>query len=156
MQACRYVYDPTTTPRDNDKIVVYFDHDVKRLQTERARKVIAHLETLQQDDLNEESVLFFKWVVLHHLSSNQIYAQALLNFFHSKGLLKGKKTVHNPVKQMKGRYLVLFTMGSGKKKHTFAKVYNSIRELKTDTGKKPSQIKRKELQGKTNMSCSPL
>ena len=77
----------------------------------------------------------------------------LLEFFHSKGLLKGKKTIHNPVKQMKGRYLVVFTMGNGDKQHTFAKVYNSIRELKTDTGKKPSQIKRKDLQG---LSCSSL
>ena len=44
-------------------------------------------------------------------------------------------------------------MGNGDKQHTFAKVYNSIRELKTDTGKKPSQIKRKDLQG---LSCSSL
>ena len=150
MEACRYIYDPT---RESEHFVVCFDQDERKLQGERSQKVIAHLETLGQDDLNEESVLFFKWVVLHHLSCNQFYAQDLLEFFHSKGLLKGKKTIHNPVKQMKGRYLVVFTMGNGDKQHTFAKVYNSIRELKTDTGKKPSQIKRKDLQG---LSCSSL
>jgi len=44
--------------------------------------------------------------------------------------------VINPQKQMKERYLVLFSMNG----HVFTKTYNSIRELKADTGKKPSQI----------------
>ena len=154
MQSCRYVYDPTC---DNEKFVIYFDQNARKLQGQRSQRVIAHLETLEQDDLNEESVLFFKWLVMHHLSScNCFYAQNLLEFFHSKGLLKGKKTVDNPVKQLKGRYLVVFSMGKGDKQHTFAKIYNSIRELKVDTGKKPSEIKRKVLQGKTDLSCSSL
>ena len=83
----------------------------------------------------------------------QPYTEALLGFFHSKGLLKGKKTVVNPVKQMKGRYLVVYTMGHGDKQHTFARTYNSIREIKTDTGKKPSQIKR---QPTKNVICELL
>ena len=38
----------------------------------------------------------------------------------------------------KHRYLVVFSMGN----QVFAKRYNSIRELKCDTGKRPSQIQR--------------
>ena len=78
-------------------------------------------------------------LLVHHLSScNRDYADALLQFFHSSGLLIGKSSVDNPVKQMKHRYLVVFSMGS----QVFAKRYSSIRELKIDTGKRPSQIKR--------------
>ena len=151
MEACRYIYDPT---RESEHFVVCFDQDERKLQSERSQRVIAHLETLGQDDLNEESVLFFKWVVLHHLGGcNRFYAQDLLEFFHSKGLLKGKKTVDNPVKQLKGRYLVVYTMGHGDKQHTFARTYNSIREIKTDTGKKPSQIKRQNIK---EVMCSHL
>ena len=142
IETCRFVYDPTTVPRDSAKFVVYFDQDARAEQLLRADRVIQHLEALEEPDLKEESALFFKWVVLHHLSScNKEYAQALLEHFHSKGLLKGKSTVDNPVKQLKHRYLVVFSMGS----QTFAKRYNSIRELKTDTGKRPSQIQRSAL-----------
>ena len=143
MEACHAFYDPTEA---NAQFIVHFDQDEKQEQRQRAAKVIAHLETLDAEALAQESVQFFKWVVLHHLGGcNRFYAQDLLEFFHSKGLLKGKKTVDNPVKQLKGRYLVVFTMGHGDKQHTFAKVYNSIREIKTDTGKKPSQIKRQKI-----------
>ena len=41
--------------------------------------------------------------------------------------------------QRKQRYLVMFTMNG----HVFTKTYNSIRELRADTGKKPSQIRSK-------------
>ena len=147
IETCRFVYDPTTVPRDSAKFVVYFDQDARAEQLLRADRVIQHLESLNEEpcqttDLKEESALFFRWLVLHHLSScNKEYAQALLEHFHSKGLLKGKRTVDNPVKQLKHRYLVVFSMGS----QTFAKRYNSIRELKTDTGKRPSQIQRSAL-----------
>ena len=142
METCRFVYDPTTVPRDSAKFVVYFDQDARAEQLLRADRVIQHLEALEEPDLKEESALFFRWLVLHHLSScNTDYAQTLLEHFHSKGLLKGKSTVDNPVKQLKHRYLGVFSMGS----QTFAKRYNSIRELKTDTGKRPSQIQRSAL-----------
>ena len=142
IETCQYVYDPTTVPRDSAKFVVYFDQDARAEQLLRVDRVIQHLESLQISELKEESALFFKWLVLHHMSScNTDYAQVLLEHFHSKGLLLGKSTVDNPVKQLKHRYLVVFSMGS----QTFAKRYNSIRELKTDTGKRPSQIQRSAL-----------
>ena len=153
IETCRYVYDPTTVPRDSAKFVVYFDQDARAEQLLRAGRVIQHLEALEEPDLKEESALFFKWLVLHHLSScNTDYAQALLEHFHSKGLLKGKSTVDNPVKQLKHRYLVVFSMGS----QTFAKRYNSIRELKTDTGKRPSQIQRSALTKNPEETISSL
>ena len=136
MQSCRYFYDPTDP---DGGFTLFFDQDAKREQIEKAAKVISYLESLNHEALAEESILFFKWLVLHRLSlEHEHYGQALLDFFHSKGLLKGKKTVDNPVKQLKPRYLVVFTMDG----HTFARTYNSIREIKADTGKKPSQIKR--------------
>ena len=146
MQACHHFYDPTEA---EPQFVVYFE-GADEAHKQRAEKVIAHLKSLDVDVLAEQSVLFFKWIVLHRLSPEfQPYTEALLGFFHSKGLLKGKKTVVNPVKQMKGRYFVMYTMGG----HTFAKTYNSIREIKTDTGKKPSQIKR---QPTKNVICELL
>ena len=150
MQACHHFYDPTEA---EPQFVVCFEGG-DEAHTKHAEKVIAHLESLDVDVLAEQSVLFFKWIVLHRLSPEfQPYTEALLGFFHNKGLLKGKKTVVNPVKQMKGRYLVVYTMGHGDKQHTFARTYNSIREIKTDTGKKPSQIKR---QPTKNVICELL
>ena len=106
---------------------------------DRSERVIAHLEQLEPELLLEESIRFFKWVVLYITTdSNLLYAERLLDYFHSKGLLLHKQEVNNPVKQQTQRYLVIFTM----KGHVFAKTYNSIRELRADTGKKPSQIKR--------------
>ena len=151
MQACHHFYDPTEA---EPQFVVCFEQDERHEHKKRAGKVIAHLKSLDVDVLAEQSVLFFKWIVLHRLSPEfQPYTGALLGFFHSKGLLTGKKTVINPVKQLKGRYLVMYTMGHGDKQHTFARTYNSIRELKTDTGKKPSQIKRQKIK---DVMCSPL
>ena len=149
IEACRYVYDPTTDPRDKTKLIIYFDSDERKIQEKRAHRVVVYLDSLAEDELKEESALFFKWLVLHHLSScNRHYAHALLQYFHSEGLLTGKRTVDNPVKQLKHRYLVVFSMGS----QVFAKRYNSIRELKIDTGKRPSQIQRCT----TDMTCQAL
>ena len=53
------------------------------------------------------------------------------------------------MKQMKKRYLVVFSMGN----HVFARTYNSIRELKTDTGKRPCQIRRTRAH---ELTCNPL
>lgn len=137
MQACRYIYNPLES--EEFTFIVCFDQDAEPEQEQRAAKVIAHLESLEADALADESVKFFKWLVLYRLSEcNTLYAQLLLDHFHSKGLLLCKRSVHNPTKQMKARYLVMFTLGG----HTFAKAYNSIRELKADTGRKPSQIRR--------------
>ena len=115
MQACHHFYDPTEA---EPQFVVCFE-GADEAHTKRAEKVIAHLKSLDVDVLAEQSVLFFKWIVLHRLSPEfQPYTEALLGFFHSKGLLKGKKTVVNPVKQLKPRYLVVFTMGG----HTFTRL----------------------------------
>ena len=147
MEACHAFYDPTEA---NAQFIIHFDQDVKQEQRQRAAKVIAHLETLDAEALAQESVQFFKWVVLHRLSpEQQPYTEALLEFFHGKDMLTCKSSVVNPVKQLKGRYLVVYTMGG----HTFARTYNSIREIKTDTGKKPSQIKRQNIK---EVMCSHL
>ena len=149
IEACRYVYDPTTEPRDQTKFIIYFDENERKIQEKRAQRVIAYLDSLAEDVLKEESALFFKWLVMHHLSiCNRHYAHALLQYFHIQGLLKGKETIDNPVKQLKHRYLVVFSMGS----QVFVKRYNSIRELKCDTGKRPSQIQRCT----TDMICQAL
>eukprot|EP01043_Picozoa_sp_COSAG02_P066990 COSAG02_NODE_10609_length_1901_cov_1.169256_2_plen_162_part_00 len=149
IEICRSVYDPTSQPRDSAPFVVHFDQDAKAEQSKRADRVIQHLRSLGNASLKEESAVFFRWLVLHHLSScNQHYARTLLQFFHSEGLLLGKSSVDNPVKQLKHRYLVVFSMG----KQTFAKRYNSIRELKVDTGKRPTQIQRCT----TDLKCQTL
>jgi hypothetical protein len=137
MESCFYVYDPTDKQA---KFVVYFDQDSKQMQHDHAQRVIVHLNTLSKDSLAQESIEFFKWIVLHKLGCDSThYAQLLLDYFHEHELLTCKKTIDNPVKQMKARYLVVFTMGN----QTFARTYNSIRELKVDTGKRPCQIQRK-------------
>ena len=146
MEACNYFYDPTD---ENAQFIVYFDQDAKQDQSERAGKVIEHLESLDMEALKEESVQFFKWLVMYRLSlEHEHYCQLLLDFFHSKGLLKMKASVVNPIKQLKGRYCVVYTMGG----RTFTRTYNSIRELRVDTGKKPSQIKRQKME---DVMCSP-
>ena len=147
MESCAYFYDPT----DPDaKFILYFDQNAKQEQSKRAAKVVAHLESLSHGDLAEESIQFFKWLVQHRLShEHQQYSQTLLNYFHSKRLLELKQGVVNPVKQLKRRYCVVYSMGS----HTFTATYNSIREIKADTGKKPSQIKR---QNTKDVMCAPL
>jgi hypothetical protein len=147
MESCDYFYDPT----DPDaKFILYFDQDAAQEQSERSTKVIAHLESLGHEALVEESIQFFRWLVQHHLSlEHQHYCQPLLDYFHSKGLLELKKSVVNPVKQLKRRYCVVYSMGG----HTFTTTYNSIREIKADTGRKPSQIKR---QNTKDVVCAPL
>eukprot|EP01047_Picozoa_sp_COSAG01_P033355 COSAG01_NODE_2448_length_7682_cov_10.409600_13_plen_151_part_00 len=145
MQVCRYVYDPT----ERTKFVVSFETDYQVL---RAERVIAHLRTLSNDDLHEEAIQFFKWLILHHVADFK-YAEALLAFFHSQNLLLHKSAIHNPQKQRMKRYLVIFTMKSPVREHVFSKTYNSIRELKADTGKKPSQI---ICQPSANLFCEIL
>ena len=147
MESCAYFYDPTDPDAE---FILYFDQDAKHEQSKRAAKVIAHLEPLSHEDLVEESIQFFKWLVQHHLSlEHQHYCQSLLDYFHSKGLLELKQSVVNPIKQLKRRYCVVYSMGG----HTFTTTYNSIREIKADTGKKPSQIKR---QNTKDVMCAPL
>jgi hypothetical protein len=147
MESCNYFYDPTD---DNAQFILNFDQDTTHELSDRAAKVIAHLTQLDQEALKEESVQFFKWLVVHNLSlEHKHYSQLLLEFFHSKGLLHLKHSVANPVKQLKARYCVMYTMGG----HTFARSYNSIREIKVDTGRKPSQIKRQKME---DVICSSV
>ena len=133
---CKYVYDPVDK---HTPFSVHFDtSEGKAEQGQRAKRVIAHLSRLSEEQLIEESICFFKWVVLYHTTdANLLYAEQLLDYFHSRGLLLHTQEVNNPVKQQTQRYLVIFTM----KDHVFSKTYNSIRELRADTGTKPSQIK---------------
>ena len=123
MEACSYFYDPTN---EDAEFILYFDQDSKQDQSERAEKVIAHLQSLNDEALKEESVQFFKWLVMHRLSlEHKHYCELLLDYFHSRGLLTMKSGVVNPVKQLKARYCVMYTMGG----HTFSRTYNSIREI---------------------------
>jgi len=134
LKCCPYIYNPL----EHTSFTVHFNpEEGKREQQARAQRVIAHLDTLQESELVEQSIRFYKWIVLYHTTdSNFNYAQRLLTYFHGRGLLQCKQQVNNDVKQCTQRYLVIFTM----KEHVFAKTYNSIRELRADTGKKPSQI----------------
>ena len=147
MESTDCFYDPTD---ENTEFILYFDQDEKQELGDRAGKVIAHLESLVDDEaLNEESCQFFKWLVIHRPSLEyQHYCRMLLDFFHSKDLLTMKYSVDNPVKQLKPRYCVIYTMGG----YTFCRIYNSIREIRVDTGKKPSQIKRQNTQ---DVVCLP-
>ena len=147
---CPRVYDPIGTGR----FIVYFDDGMNvTAQETRAGRVVAHLQSLDEDELEEQSILFFKWLVLYPLSSdNQIYAAALLAFFHSKGKLLCKSSVIRPQLQQKPRYLVIFSLG-GQSQHVFSRIYNSIREIKADTGRKPSQIIRRPTK---ELICKPL
>ena len=75
MEACSYFYDPTN---ENAEFILYFDQDKKQHQSDRAEKVIAHLESLDDEALKEESVQFFKWIVMHRLSlEHKHYCQLL-------------------------------------------------------------------------------
>ena len=86
MNSCPYVYDPRG---QRNTFIVYFDEiNNEPAQHKRAERVIAHLLALNDDELEEESIQFFKWLVLYPLSSlNECYAAKLLAFFHSKGKL---------------------------------------------------------------------
>jgi hypothetical protein len=144
---CPYVYNPI----ESTSFTVHFDTvDGVSEQNQRAERVITHLSALDHEALLEESIRFFKWVVLYHTTEcNLLYAERLLEFFHQRGLLLPKKQVNNSVKQKTERYLVIFSM----KEHVFAKIYHSIREIVADTGKKPSQIQRLRTE---QMLCKPL
>jgi hypothetical protein len=63
-------------------------------------------------------------------------ARHLLTFFHAQGLLLNKKAVITKSKQHKQRYLVIYDVNG----QVFSKIYNSIREIREDTGKKPTKI----------------
>ena len=140
MEVCPYVYNPCPTESENkEPFRVTFEKDAE--QEHRSQRVISHLETLDRDHLIDEFIQFFKWIVLYHTTEcNLEYAEHLLDFFHSQGFLQQKTLINIPQKQQTQRYLVIFTMSSPVREHVFSKTYNSIRELKADTGKKPSQI----------------
>ena len=131
------VYSPTGEPMP---FVVYFDTDPEPEQCQRAERAVAHLEKLELAALVAESHKFYKWIVLYTVSVCHIYyATRLLEYFKARGLLQFKQQVNNVTRQNKTRYLVMFSLGP----HVFSQTYNSIRELKADTGRKPSQIKPK-------------
>ena len=137
MQVCQSinVYNPLN---EKTPFVVHFNTDGRKEQEDRASAVVKYLSVLSRDQLIKESHAFFKWTVMYHVSPcNLRYAERLLSHFHSHDLLRCKQVVNTPMKQCKRRYLVIFTVGE----HVFSQTYNSIRELKADTGKKPSQIK---------------
>ena len=126
MQVCHStnVYNPLS---DSTPFVVHFDTDGNSEQAGRAQAVIGHLDGLEWERLVDESHAFFKWTVLFHVSPCHLrYAEALLGYFHSRGLLRCKREVNTTMKQRKQRYLVLFRVGE----HVFSQSYNSIRELK--------------------------
>ena len=114
---------------------VFFDNEDED-QAEKAHKVVSHLQTLETDALVAESKKIFQWIVQHNVQTHLVYATVLLEFFHSKELLVHKKQVVTEAKQDKSRYVVIYDM-DGK---VFSKIYNSVREIREDTGKKPSKI----------------
>ena len=135
LRCCPYIYNPVaTTP-----FTVYFDPREEYAEQEvRARGVIQHLHDLPHEELVEQSIQFYKWIVLYIITDCNIhYAERLLAYFHKRGLLLCKRQVNNEIKQTTQRYLVIYTIGT----HVFSKTYNSIREIQEDTGRRPSQIK---------------
>ena len=137
MQVCRasQVYNPHRTKMP---FVLHFDTDSTVEQESLALKAIAHLSKMGRAQLIQESEEFFKYIVMFHVSPAFLhYAERLLRFFQSQGLLTFKQSINTVTKQQKQRYLVMFNL-NGK---VVTQTYNSIRELKADTGKKPSQIK---------------
>ena len=134
LRTSRNIYNPV----EHSRFIVRFDNNTDE-QQERANKVIAHLNTVSSKALVDESVDFFNWVVLFPPTEcNRHYAIRLLEYFHSRNMLLHKEHVANPTKQKTERYLVMFTMND----QIFTRTYNSVRELKADTGKKPSQLVR--------------
>ena len=88
---------------------VHFNSDGKQHQHEAATKTIAHLKTLTYKKLVHESQLFYKWLIMYHISPVlEYYAFLLLSYFHEQGLLKCKEEVNIIRKQQKKRYLVMF------------------------------------------------
>ena len=127
-----------STPYDPLNVLTFrvdFD-DEDDTQAESASQVQAHLDTLTIEQLQEESCKFFQWIVSKRVSTHLQYAEALLAYFHSKGLLSQKKEVVTIAKQSKPRYVVIYDM-NGK---YFSRIYNSVREIQEDTGKKPSKL----------------
>ena len=117
---------------------IIFDNDLneKECQKTKSEKVVEFLESLSSDDLQAESVKFYKWIIMFSVDTHKQYAEHLLVYFHSKGLLLNKKVLVTQTKQSKQRYLVIYDVNG----QVFSKVYNSIREIREDTGKKPSRI----------------
>ena len=136
LTCCSNIYNPV----EEALFRIHFDDGSQQDQSLRAERVMEYLRNLEPDDLVEQSIRFYKWIVLYPTTECLLlYAELLLAFFHEQGLLTFKQDVNNPIKQQNARrYLVIFTM----KDHVFSKTYHSIRELRADTGKKPSQIKR--------------
>ena len=137
MQVCTAtdVYNPLA---DSTPFRLHFHTDETVEQEELAQKVIAHLDTLDDTALAHESREFYKYTVMFHVSYCHLhYADRLLRYFQSKGLLKCKQRVNTVQKQQKKRYVVMFNLND----KVVTQTYNSIREVKADTGKKPSQIK---------------
>ena len=135
-------------------ILVCFDDDPRTHQDTYADRAIEYLDGLPHEALVLESQRFFKFVVMFHVSHTLMhYTVRLLGYFHLRGLLRCKRVVNTETKQQKRRYLVMFDVGSGLTRQVFTQTYNSIRELKADTGKKPCQIK-PELT--TTMMCQAL
>ena len=127
------LYDPL----QQLSFTVYFENDVvPEPQQTKAEKVVEYLTSLSSEKLKEESSKFFKWVVMYPVDTHQVYAEHLLAFFHAQGLLLNKKAVITKSKQHKQRYLVIYDVNG----QVFSKIYNSIREIREDTGKKPTKI----------------
>ena len=146
MRTCQ-VYDPLP---DKMPFIVCFETDGREHQEDRANRVIAYLSGLPQEDLVKESHKFYKFVVMYHIGAMLLhYTERLLRYFHSHGLLRCKAEINCITKQQKQRYLVMFDVGG----QVFTQTYNSIRELKADTGKKPSQIKAELTE---TMVCKPI
>lgn len=96
-----------------------------------AAQVTQYLDTLTVSQLKVESVKFYKWIVVRQPGLEmERYATALLQYFHGKGLLLAKQTVRRCIKHRQPKYLVHFTIGD----EQFSQLYNSIREIREDTG----------------------
>ena len=115
------------------KHAVHFDTEtLHAYEGNLIAQTVQYLETLTYEQLKMQSVRLFKWLVVHQPTNLQLYAMELLEYFHTKGLLLNKHNICKVEKHHQPKYLVVYTIGDD----VFTQQYNSIREIRDDTGLK--------------------
>lgn len=124
------LYNPLGLIRQHQ---VYFNTEsLDAYEGRLVAQTIQYLNGLTCEQLKRQSVQLFKWLVVHQPTTLQIYATELLEYFHTKGLLLNKHSICKIVKHHQPKYLVVYTIEDG----VFTQQYNSIREIRDDTGLK--------------------
>eukprot|EP01052_Picozoa_sp_SAG31_P042058 SAG31_NODE_6558_length_1976_cov_4.575422_4_plen_112_part_01 len=84
----QHVYNPIGIIRSHK---VFFDNaDGEHYQKQLVDQTVQFLSTLSNEQLKLQSVQFFKWLVIGDQSNLELYADKLLSYFKSRGLLLHK------------------------------------------------------------------